>query len=353
MVREEGFYDIKRVDKLPTKGNANILYLLKDSPIESFYRWLPNKTYEDLKIGGSGSFPGFTDLPTDYGVTLGTVATTNDYTDLDNLPTLGNFVTKVGTPVNNQIGIWTGDGTLEGDSNFILENDSSFRRLNIGTSSTTGALIRLYGHSGVGANSGISLQNNAGNQTNQEWWNIFPLFSGSQAGSLNFQATTGAVVGSALQLQSSTLLPLAVSATNTNIDSEATGKVLITREWIEAQGFGAGGTDDQTASEVPFTPYLTIGSTDTQAAVQELKDELDTAVIGSLTKYSETFGNGIDTTITITHSLGTEDLSSVRVVEIATKERVYPTEIGVDTNNLNLVFSVAPTTNQYRVTITA
>jgi hypothetical protein len=38
------------------------------------------------------------------------------------------------------------------------------------------------------------------------------------------------------------------------------------------------GTDDQTATEVPFTPYLTIGSTNTQAAVQELKDELDAPV---------------------------------------------------------------------------
>ena len=29
-------------------------------------------------------------------------------------------VVKVGTPVNNQIGVWTGDGTLEGDANFLL-----------------------------------------------------------------------------------------------------------------------------------------------------------------------------------------------------------------------------------------
>jgi len=27
-------------------------------------------------------------------------------------------VTKVGTPVNNQVGVWTGDGTIEGDANF-------------------------------------------------------------------------------------------------------------------------------------------------------------------------------------------------------------------------------------------
>ena len=31
----------------------------------------------------------------------------------------GGDVTKVGTPVNNQIGVWTGDGTLEGDSSLI------------------------------------------------------------------------------------------------------------------------------------------------------------------------------------------------------------------------------------------
>ena len=33
------------------------------------------------------------------------------------------------------------------------------------------------------------------------------------------------------------------------------------------------GTDDQTATEVPFTPYSTIASTNTQAAIQELLDE--------------------------------------------------------------------------------
>ena len=69
------------------------------------------------------------------------------------------------------------------------------------------------------------------------------------------------------------------------------------------------------------------------------------------TKYSETIGDGVSTTITITHNLGTEDLSSVRIVEVATKEAVIATEIGVDANNLNLTFSVAPTTDQYRVTI--
>lgn len=42
----------------------------------------------------------------------------------------------------------------------------------------------------------------------------------------------------------------------------------------------SGGTDDQVASEVPFTPYGTVSSTDVQAAIQEMLDE---TAIGALT----------------------------------------------------------------------
>jgi len=34
------------------------------------------------------------------------------------LGAVGTAVTKVGTPVDNEIGVWTGDGTIEGDTNF-------------------------------------------------------------------------------------------------------------------------------------------------------------------------------------------------------------------------------------------
>jgi len=34
-------------------------------------------------------------------------------------------VTKVGTPANNRVGVWTGDGTLEGTSNFTWDDSSS------------------------------------------------------------------------------------------------------------------------------------------------------------------------------------------------------------------------------------
>lgn len=58
--------------------------------------------------------------------------------------------------------------------------------------------------------------------------------------------------------------------------------VNVAENALEFTACGSGGTDDQTAAEVPFDPYLTITSTDTQAAVQELKDELDSSAVSLL-----------------------------------------------------------------------
>lgn len=50
-------------------------------------------------------------------------------------------VTKVGTPVNNQVGVWTGDGTIEGDSNFTW--DGTDLSLNAGTNSVNATELGL------------------------------------------------------------------------------------------------------------------------------------------------------------------------------------------------------------------
>jgi hypothetical protein len=46
--------------------------------------------------------------------------------------------------------------------------------------------------------------------------------------------------------------------------------------WVEVGGTGAGGSDDQTAAEVPFTPAGTIAATDVQAAIEEVASEAAT-----------------------------------------------------------------------------
>lgn len=50
----------------------------------------------------------------------------------------GGDVTKVGTPVDNQIGVWTGDGTIEGDVNFTWDGSAqNFKVISTNTSGTT------------------------------------------------------------------------------------------------------------------------------------------------------------------------------------------------------------------------
>lgn len=56
-------------------------------------------------------------------------------------------VTKVGTPVNNQIGVWTGDGTIEGDTN--LQYDGTNLALGASKNLTIGGSAILADSSGT------------------------------------------------------------------------------------------------------------------------------------------------------------------------------------------------------------
>lgn len=61
------------------------------------------------------------------------------------VPAGSGDVSKVGTPVDNQVGVWTGDGTIEGDANLTFSSGE----LVIGTNSATaGKLLLKPGDSG-------------------------------------------------------------------------------------------------------------------------------------------------------------------------------------------------------------
>ncbi|MCB1712245.1 MAG: hypothetical protein KDH96_07155 [Candidatus Riesia sp.] len=54
-MRKEGQYTLQKVDRLPTRGNANWLYFLEsDDPVQILYEWNSNGTYTAISIGGSG-----------------------------------------------------------------------------------------------------------------------------------------------------------------------------------------------------------------------------------------------------------------------------------------------------------
>ncbi|MDR3015121.1 MAG: head decoration protein [Delftia acidovorans] len=68
-------------------------------------------------------------------------------------------------------------------------------------------------------------------------------------------------------------------------------------------------------------------------------------------KASTTVGDGTATTITVTHSLNTQDVV-VSVRETATNAGVLCDWVANGVNTVQLTFAVAPTTGQYRATIT-
>lgn len=67
-------------------------------------------------------------------------------------------------------------------------------------------------------------------------------------------------------------------------------------------------------------------------------------------KFAGTIGDGSSTSIAVTHSLGTKDVTfSVR--QNSDDAHVIPDAVSTDTNTLTLTFAVAPTTNALRVTV--
>lgn len=67
-------------------------------------------------------------------------------------------------------------------------------------------------------------------------------------------------------------------------------------------------------------------------------------------KYSLNIGNGTATEFTVNHNLNTKDLA-INIEEIGTGETVLTDIQKIDVNNIKLLFAVAPTSNQFRVTV--
>jgi len=60
------------------------------------------------------------------------------------LNTPAGDVFKVGTPVDNQVGVWTGDGTLEGTANFTYDNGTKTFGLGAGSTFFTGSSTYFF-----------------------------------------------------------------------------------------------------------------------------------------------------------------------------------------------------------------
>ena len=78
MTREEGHYTIKRVDRLPKRGNSNFLYMLKTDSVNTFYRYgAVGGGYEEISISGTGNFETEESIKLKYESNINT----NEYSD--------------------------------------------------------------------------------------------------------------------------------------------------------------------------------------------------------------------------------------------------------------------------------
>jgi len=68
-------------------------------------------------------------------------------------------------------------------------------------------------------------------------------------------------------------------------------------------------------------------------------------------KYAANIGDGSTTSIVVTHNLGTQDVMIAIRDNTSPYAYYFPTWQATDTNNITVVFTVAPTTNQYRVVV--
>jgi hypothetical protein len=97
-------------------------------------------------------------------------------------------VTKVGTPVNNQLGVWTGDGTIEGDS--ALTFDTATDTLNIGNVFYDGSGSIYTNDAATPTDINITT-GDATSGTNEGGDLIISLGNGSNASGGDFEVYTG------------------------------------------------------------------------------------------------------------------------------------------------------------------
>lgn len=76
---------------------------------------------------------------------------------------------------------------------------------------------------------------------------------------------------------------------------------------------------------------------------------IDTAVV--VRKYATSIGDGSSTSIVVTHNLGTRDVTVGINLVASTYDMILTDWQATTTNTITVIFSVAPTSNQYRVIV--
>jgi len=153
----------------------------------------------------------------------------------------GGDVSKVGTPVNNQVGVWTGNGTIEGDS--ALTFDTSTDTLTTGT-----VVANLTGNvtGNVSGSSGSCTGNSA---------------TATSAGNASTVTTNANLTGDVTSVGNATTL----ATVNSNVGSFTAANITVNAKGlVTAAANGSGGGSSLTVNA------QTITTTDVTGAVNQL-----------------------------------------------------------------------------------
>jgi hypothetical protein len=119
------------------------------------------------------------------------------------------------------------------------------------------------------------------------------------------------------------------------------------QDWVQISGVGIYTAGDGIA----ITENIISADAGTGITVNGSGINIDTAVV--VTKYAANVGDGTNTSYTITHNLGTRDVVVTTYDNSSPYAEVICDVQHTSTTAITLLFSVAPTSNQYRVVVHA
>lgn len=331
-------------------------------------------------------------LTTDAPITLGTTALVFTQFSGSGSITGGSGLTLTG----NDLSVNVDDSTIEIASDILRVKDNGITSakmadgsVELNTATVTGTLAAANGGTGVSTASDNTIF--AGPSTGGP---SAPTFRALVPGDLPNHSTdkltsgtlgvarggTGASTFTAGIVKSSGGTDALITASTISLTSEVSGTLPVGNGGTGATTFNSNGvllgsgtgavsaTTAGSANQVLRVPgaggapafgSIALGSSDAVTGTLAISNggtgqttaAAALAALGGTRKHAATVGNNSDTTITVTHNFNTKDVQ-VEVFELAADyEKVYPDIRHATVDTVDLVFSAAPTTNQYRVVV--
>ena len=270
----------------------------------------------------------------DPGGTLNTTALPQVQFSSAGTVTAANVGTGTGNVYRDKVGTVINFKTLKvGSTKITITNNADDVTIDVNPANITFASMTSSGtlpvlQGGTGSTTSTGIAASAVVLANTPTL-ITPVLGAATATSINKITITQPTTGAIITIADGATLATVGGYTTTITSTAATAVTLPTS-----------GTLLSTAAAVTVAQGGTGGGTTALAKTN----------LGFMTRYAADIGNGSLTTIPVTHGLGTLDVT-IQVYDKTGNIQVWPDISLTDTNTASLVFTVAPTSNQYRVVV--